>query len=242
MPDYSAFPLTDGVRTFLEKPDDYVVDFDNPQQHYHIALYAVVGVGNFITLLFLAQRLYTKTVLAKGLQLEDGFLLASWVCSLIVQSVTIWSVGIQARGVHAWEQPIERYVLFKISVYIGGSVFMPCASFAKIALLVFYLRLSPQTWFTHACWTTIGIIAVYTPAIFFALIFACKPVKSAWRVDIEGECIDTTALFIATCVVNTFTDLVLFLLPIPSTIPPQTHLDADKCLAIILLTFSCFLL
>ena len=102
---------------------------------------------------------------------------------------------------------------------------MPCASFAKIALLVFYLRLSPQTWFTHACWTTIGIIAVYTPAIFFALIFACKPVKSAWRVDIEGECIDTTALFIATCVVNTFTDLVLFLLPIPSTIPPQTPVD-----------------
>lgn len=93
---------------------------------------------------------------------------------------------------------------------------MPCASFAKIALLVFYLRLSPQQWFKYSCWATIAVIAAYTPAIFLALLFACKPVNASWRIDIEGECIDNTALFIATCVVNSFTDVVLFLLPIPS--------------------------
>lgn len=212
-----------------------MVDFDNPQQQFNITLYAVVGVGNLLALLFMSQRVYTKIVLTKGLQLEDGmssnfqlskashradlsagFLIASWMCSLVVQGVTIWSVGIQARGVHGWEMPIERFILFKISVYIGGSVFMPCASFAKIALLVFYLRLSPQEWFKYACWATIAVIAAYTPAIFLALLFACKPVKASWRIDVEGECIDTTALFIATCVVNSFTDVVLFLLPIPS--------------------------
>ena len=149
-----------------------------------------------------------------------AFLIASWASSAIVQGVTIWSVGIEARGVHAWEMPIERYVLFKISVYVGGSVFMPCASFAKIALLIFYLRLSPQKWFKIACWTTIGIIAAYTPAIFLALLLACRPVRASWRIDIEGECIDNTALFIATCVVNIFTDVVLFLLPVPSMSSP----------------------
>lgn len=159
-----------------------------------------------------------------------GFLIASWICSLIVQGVTIWSVGIQARGVHGWEMPIERFVQFKFSVYIGGSVFMPCASFAKIALLVFYLRLSPQTWFKYACWATLGIITVYTPAIFLALLFACRPLEASWRVELEGDCIDNTALFIATCVVNSFTDVVLFLLPIPSQslrrlLTPRTSTD-----------------
>lgn len=72
MPDYSAFPVTDGATTFLEAPESYGVDFDNPQRQFHVALYAVVGVGNFLALLFMYQRLYTKIVLTKGLQLEDG--------------------------------------------------------------------------------------------------------------------------------------------------------------------------
>jgi hypothetical protein len=93
---------------------------------------------------------------------------------------------------------------------------MPCASFAKVALLLFYLRLSPQTWFRNAIWATLGLIACYTPGIFFALLFACNPVNSSWNVDVKGKCINTTALFIATCVVNITTDVILFLLPIPS--------------------------
>lgn len=100
---------------------------------------------------------------------------------------------------------------------------MPCASFAKVALLIFYLRLSPQTTFRYSIWATLAIIAGYTPAIFLALLFACRPVHTSWRVDVEGECIDTTALFIATCVVNIFTDVVLFVLPIPSTLPSPPY-------------------
>jgi len=214
MPDYSSFPVTNGITTYLAAPGDYDVDFDNPQRNHHLTLYLIVGIGNLLALLFMFQRLYTKFFLVKGLQIEDGFLVASWICSVIVQSVTIWSVAIDARGVHAWEQPIERYALFKISVYIGGAVFMPCASFAKVALLIFYLRLSPEKWFRIAVWSSLALIAGYTPAIFFALLFACQPVHSAYVLDVKGECIDTTALFIATCVVNIFSDVVIFLLPI----------------------------
>ena len=72
MPDYSSFPITDGIRTYLEAPEGYEVDFDNPQRHFHLALYAVVGIGNFVALLCLSQQLYTKLVLSKGLQIEDG--------------------------------------------------------------------------------------------------------------------------------------------------------------------------
>lgn len=72
MPDYSSFPITEGVRTYLEAPKDYGVDFNNPQTQFHVALYAVVSIGNLLALLFLSQQLYTKLVLSKGLQIEDG--------------------------------------------------------------------------------------------------------------------------------------------------------------------------
>lgn len=100
---------------------------------------------------------------------------------------------------------------------------MPCASFAKVALLIFYLRLTPEKWFRICVWGSLALIAGYTPAIFLALLFACKPVNKSWAVEMEGECIDTTALFIATCVVNIFTDVVIFCLPIPSE--SRCHID-----------------
>jgi hypothetical protein len=114
------------------------------------------------------------------------------------------------------------------SVYIGGAVFMPCASFAKVALLIFYLRLSPEKWFRIAVWSSLALIAGYTPAIFFALLFACQPVHSAYVLDVKGECIDTTALFIATCVVNIFSDVVIFLLPIYSTHPSPCRCELTQ--------------
>ncbi|KAL6860784.1 hypothetical protein ACO1O0_004818 [Amphichorda felina] len=71
MPDYSSFPVSDGVRTYLEAPKGYGVNFDNPQTQFHAALYAVFSIGNLLALLFLSQQLYTKLVLSKGLQIED---------------------------------------------------------------------------------------------------------------------------------------------------------------------------
>jgi hypothetical protein len=72
MPDYSKFPVTNGVITYLAAPEGYEVNFDNPRQQYDVTLYTIVGVGNFLCLLFLYQRMYTKFVIVKKLQLEDG--------------------------------------------------------------------------------------------------------------------------------------------------------------------------
>lgn len=92
---------------------------------------------------------------------------------------------------------------------VGGSL-------AKLSLLIFYFRLSPQTWFMVAIWSTILFISGYTISIFFALIFACNPISKSWdyRV-IEGQCVNRPALYIATAAVNIASDVILFCLPIP---------------------------
>lgn len=100
MPDYSAFYNTEGVITYLPKPDDYVIDFDNPQRNMHLTLYLVIGIGNVMAFLFMFQRIYTKMVIVKGLQIEDGFLMMSYICSLIVQGVTICT-----HSCHAFPHP-----------------------------------------------------------------------------------------------------------------------------------------
>lgn len=83
MPDYSAFPVVEGVRTYLPAPDGYVVDFENPQQQFHLTLYSVVGIGNLLALLFMSQRIYTKLELSRGLQLEDGMFPSKSACGRV---------------------------------------------------------------------------------------------------------------------------------------------------------------
>ncbi|EMR65430.1 putative integral membrane protein [Eutypa lata UCREL1] len=195
----SGFPSINGVATLLPPPEGYKVNFNNPQRQYETEMYSVAAVGNLLMLLFLSQRLYTKIFLTKGLQLDDDTFIAG------------------NQGVHAWELPVEEYEKFRLIVYISAPVFVPCGSFAKIALLVFYLRLSPQRWFSVAIWTTVGIIAIYSPVITFSLLFACHPVRKAYSVieAVDGTCLTLPALYIAVAICNIVTDVILFTLPLP---------------------------
>lgn len=63
---------TSGVITALPAPEGYVVDFDNPQRRDVIESYVVVGIGMFLALLFLLQRLYVKIIIRKKFGLDDG--------------------------------------------------------------------------------------------------------------------------------------------------------------------------
>jgi hypothetical protein len=68
-------PNINGTTTILAAPEGYIVDFNNPQTQYVVESYAVVAVEMTLCFLFLIQRLYTKIVIMKSFQLEDGTLL-----------------------------------------------------------------------------------------------------------------------------------------------------------------------
>ena len=67
-----VFPSTNGVTTVLPPPEGYVVNFDDPEIRYALETYCVAAVGCALMIFFLGQRLYTKIVLGKGLQIDDG--------------------------------------------------------------------------------------------------------------------------------------------------------------------------
>lgn len=60
------------------------------------------------------------------------------------------------------------------------------------------------------------IVAGYSIAIVLGLIFACDPIAKSWDKSItEGSCVDQNALYIATAVCNSVTDIALLVVPIP---------------------------
>lgn len=65
-------PIFNGTVTILEAPEGYAIDFAHPQMQYVVESYSIVAVEMTLAFLFLVQRLYTKIMIMKNFQLEDG--------------------------------------------------------------------------------------------------------------------------------------------------------------------------
>lgn len=83
------FPVVNGTTVFRAPPDDYVVNFDNPQQQRVLDHYLVFGIGGPLAFIALIQRYYTKIWLSKGLQVDDG------KCTRLQSSGTVHANKIQ---------------------------------------------------------------------------------------------------------------------------------------------------
>lgn len=57
--------------TILPAPEGYHVDFANPQRHAVNETFVVAAIGNFLCLLFMTQRIYTKIRIMNLFQIED---------------------------------------------------------------------------------------------------------------------------------------------------------------------------
>lgn len=101
-------------------------------------------------------------------------------------------------------------------------VYAPATCLAKLSLLFFYLRITPQLWFLRATKVLIGVVLVYTVSIALSNLLACRPVRAAWDGSITDKtCINRSALYIATAALNIATDMTMLVLPIPVVVPLQ---------------------
>ncbi|KAJ4128880.1 hypothetical protein NW768_007402 [Fusarium equiseti] len=212
-----SYPVTNGTTTFLPPPDGYEVDFDKPQKQDAIEHYLVFGILGPFAFLCLLQRLYTKYFILGSLKIDDALIIIAWLCSLIMQSVQIWSISIGGLCHHAWEMPIQVFEKHMLSSYIAAPVFIICNGCSKTSLLTFYLQISPQLWFRRLVFGTITFVVLYTIIISTLLLFGCNPIAAAWDPlqFASRKCVDHAVVYIIIAVVNIISDVILFVLPIP---------------------------
>ncbi|KAH8883714.1 hypothetical protein GQ53DRAFT_663278 [Thozetella sp. PMI_491] len=195
-----VYPVTNGVTTLVSPPEGYVVDFNHPQSQHAIDHYLIFAIGGFLAFLTLVQRFYTKHFLSGGLGVDDGSISIGGLCH------------------HVWEMPIEVYEKHMISSFIAAPVFILCNGLTKSSLLVFYLRISPQSWYVWTIRVTIAMVVTYTIIIASLLLGGCSPVKLNWDPYASGTCLNTAVLYMAIAVANITSDVILFLIPIPTLI------------------------
>ncbi|KAF6832186.1 hypothetical protein CPLU01_06285 [Colletotrichum plurivorum] len=211
-----SFPVTNGIETFSKPPDGYVVDFDNPKRQLLLEHYLVFAIGSPLALIALAQRFYTKIWLANGLHVDDALMFLGWSKRNETKASTSDSVVQKSFCVHSWEMPLARFEMYSVVAYVAGPMFMLCNGFTKLSLLTVYLQLSPQGWYRVCIWVTIIFVGTSTATITFALFIHCAPIRKAYDIRVDGgTCLDASFLYMANTSISMFTDVIMFVLPIP---------------------------
>ncbi|KAE9583294.1 hypothetical protein CGMCC3_g1294 [Colletotrichum fructicola] len=219
---------TSGVITALPAPEGYVVDFENPQRRDVVETYVVVGIGMFLALLFLLQRLYVKVVIRKKFGLDDVLLLFGWVFTVAIQALMIKAALEGYVGVHGWEIPIEKFKDFTFwNSYINPIVYAIPPGACKMVILLFFLELDNNAkWFRWSVYITMFVVVGSSLSILFSSIFPCKPIPSAYDLVTDGECIDRVATFKATAAFGVITDVMIICIPIPMVL--SLHISTRK--------------
>ncbi|KAK8065167.1 Satratoxin biosynthesis SC1 cluster protein 4 [Apiospora hydei] len=111
---------------------------------------------------------------------------------------------------------------------------------AKISILMFYFRISPDRRFHVAVGCMIGILSIYSALYILLNIFGCTPVSDAWNVAKqaagEAQCIDKGKFYLAAVVVNVAIDFIILLLPIPVIAPLQMPMRRKISLCLLFAT------
>ncbi|KAI6319612.1 hypothetical protein MCOR30_008571 [Pyricularia oryzae] len=138
-----------------------------------------------------------------------------------MQSSQIHSIVSGGLCHHTWEMPIDVFEYSLIVSYVAATAFILCNGFAKISILLFYLRIAPTLWFHRAIWVIISAVACYTIIFAGMLLFGCNPIRSFWVPELlgTGQCLDAAVLYMAIAASNIASDCILFILPIPIILP-----------------------
>jgi hypothetical protein len=136
-------------------------------------------------------------------------------------------------GVHIWDLTVPTFNMWQKVVLAAAIIYIPALAFAKLAIIMLYYRLlNPLRPYRRLLWFIAIIITSYSVALMLALVFACHPIERAWNAAITtGSCIDRPAVYLATAITNTVSDVVLLVVPIPAVV--RLHLRMIQKIGVI---------
>ncbi|RKF78332.1 putative integral membrane protein [Golovinomyces cichoracearum] len=177
-------------------------------------IYAITTISSIVVTLFVALRCHSNFQIAKKFWWDDGFLMISSIFFLAFQCLTMWGTS-YGFGLHIWTANLSHWAGLLLFEWLWEIIYIIVQTMTKISVLLLYHRIFPQRWFRRVITCLICIMFLHCIAFCAVIITACKPIKSFWRKDIEGRCIDTRAVGVVGAAFSIGEDVTFLLLPVP---------------------------
>lgn len=187
---------------------------------------AILGpVLTGIAFLFVVLRVIARQPSKNGLfGWDDAIIVLSWIIGMPV-AVIDGFFHKNGLGRDVWTVPADDITRLLRLFYMAEIFYLLCTVTTKLALLIFFLRVFPNTGFRAVTRGLIWVCGAFCLGFLVPLIFQCWPVSYAWlRWDGEhhGSCINVYAGIFAHAAINMVLDLVILILPMPILIKLRT--------------------
>lgn len=158
----------------------------------HASGEAVVGVTVAFTVLAVlatVARLVTRIGIVHSAGLDDAIISIAIMLSVVLTVAMCQQVR-YGMGRHADSlspnDNVQSLIWFWVSVWI----YYLALCFAKLSILIQYLRLFPDRGFRAKCYFLIAVVIAWTLWAFFSALFACTPIRHFWNASVEGTCLN----------------------------------------------------
>ncbi|KAJ4289352.1 hypothetical protein N0V88_007103 [Collariella sp. IMI 366227] len=192
-----------------------------------------------LALICLALRLYVKIRIMCKKEIDDWLMAAAAFFGMGVTICVVLAFARYGWDIHVWDVRPSVMITGRQVSFAAQALFMPATTFAKISILISYLRLAPiNSLFRKLTLISIWFVAI-TNAIFVIVLFTqCIPVSSYWNLATnERDCVTEGPSLLAQAVVTVVSDFVVWVLPLPALYHAKLPLHQRVAL-IILFSFG----
>ncbi|KAI1449909.1 hypothetical protein F5Y02DRAFT_413586 [Annulohypoxylon stygium] len=189
--------MSDGNLYYAEPPPGQVRTPVNPPTRRGSLMAAGIST-TIIAGIALSLRLYTRVyMLKKKLEPDDWLVIASYIISVAMLVFVKKDID-HGLTYHVWDILQDTYHigerLYGLLAYLS---FIFSVSFAKMSMLVLYLRLAPHMWFRWTCYVCIAIIACYSVTAALVESLACRPLEGIINESLDAVCYDSYPAYIS---------------------------------------------
>ncbi|KAL8820396.1 MAG: hypothetical protein Q9223_001387, partial [Gallowayella weberi] len=185
-----------------------------------VAQLVVAVIFGILATISVVLRIVARHLSRKSLALNDYMILFALGATLSMALATIISVAAGGAGLSKHQlSSNELRIYWKVystsmfAIIITWPIAQSCT---KISILLFYIHLFPTKPFRFAAYTLIVVVTLWMIQQSLASLLLCQPISYNWDASVNGHCGNVAANCLAGAVVNTFTDILILILPMPT--------------------------
>ncbi|KAL8735269.1 MAG: hypothetical protein Q9181_002881 [Wetmoreana brouardii] len=148
--------------------------------------------------------------------MNDYMIFIGLGATLTIAIATVVSVVAGGNGLHKERLTSSEIRVFWKAMFVGILAWPIAQSATKISILLFYIHLFPTKRLCIAAYTLIAVVSAWGIEHILVSLFLCRPISYNWDGSIDGHCGDVSANCLAAEGINTLTDILILILPMPT--------------------------
>ncbi|KAM5476056.1 hypothetical protein MauCBS54593_000739 [Microsporum audouinii] len=197
-------------------------NYKNPKEVHGPAIIIMTAIFMPLMLAIIGIRIFTRIRILRSFGWDDIFIIAAALPTLGCGIITVTAAITLGWNRHIYDVPFWQLILGLRLTMLLECLFATGCTLTKLSLLFFTRKIMKGSGSPALQWTVvinIWIVAVELIIFILVVVFTCRPVSLYWTLSaLPQNCINESAHLLASGAINTATDIIVLVLPIPSVL------------------------